>query len=251
MRSGVNWGVLWKSVTRIETAKIIPWIALRNTIGVAAPLILGWRYGQLSGGLIACMGALNVAFSDGKDPYQQRGRRMLAASLFCSLAVIAGSALGRDAVTATILSACWAFAAGMMVALGTAPGDIATVSLVVLVVFEAQAMAPEKALLSGLLAFAGGLFQTSLSVISWLRRPYEPERRALGRLYEGLKQMIESHVDASEAPPATSQSSEAGKALATLAHDYTIEGERYRSLLTQAERARLSDCARACAVREY
>ena len=54
--------------------------------------------------------------------------------------------------------------AGMMVSLGTTPGDIGTVSLVVLVVFAAQPMAPQKALISGLLATAGGLFQTLLSV---------------------------------------------------------------------------------------
>src|ERR1017187_4523848 len=128
----------------------------------------------------------------------------------------------------------------MMVALGATPADIGTVSLVVLVVFAAQPMQPHKALLSGLLAFAGGLFQTLLSVASWFHRRYEPERRALGVLYASLKRMIEEHVDASESPPATSQSSEAGKALSTLSRDYSLEGERYRSLLNQAERARLS-----------
>ena len=240
MNTGANWSVLWKTVTRVESNKIIPWIALRNTLGVAVPLVLGLVYGQLSAGLIACTGALNVAFSDGKDPYQQRAWRMLLASLFCGVAVIVGSATGRDPVAATLIAAGWALAAGMMVALGSTPGDLGTVSLVVLVVFAAQPMSPHKALLSGLLAFAGGVFQTLLSVASWFHRRYEPERRALGQLYEGLQQMIESHVDASEAPPATSQSSEAGKALATLSRDYSLEGERYRSLLNQAERARLS-----------
>jgi uncharacterized membrane protein YccC len=240
MRRGANWTILWKTVTRVETGKIIPWIALRNTVGVAVPLIAGLVYGQVSAGLIMGTGALNVSFSDGKDPYQQRGRRMILASLFCGIAVVVGAATGRDPIAATLVAAWWAFFAGMMVALGTTPGDIGTVSLVVLVVFAAQPMTPQKALLSGLLAFAGGLFQTSLSVASWLHRRYEPERRALGNLYASLKPMIESHVDASESPPATSQSSEAGKALATLSRDYSLEGERYRSLLTQAERARLS-----------
>jgi uncharacterized membrane protein YccC len=239
MRSEGNWTVLWKTVTRVETGKIIPWIALRNTIGVACPLIAGLLYGQVSAGLVMGTGALNVSFSDGKDPYQQRARRMLLASLFCGLAVVVGSATGRDPIAATLIAAWWAFAAGMMVALGTTAADIGTVSLVVLVVFAAQPMAPDRAALSGLLALAGGLFQTSLSVASWLRRPHEPERRALGQLYAGLKQMIEVHVDASLSPPATPQSNEAGNALATLS-DYSLESERYRSLLNQAERARMS-----------
>ena len=240
MHRGSNWVVLWKSVTRIETAKIIPWIALRNTIGVAAPLIAGLWMHRLFEGLVMATGALNVAFSDGKDPYQQRARRMLLTSFFCGLAVMLGSSTGRDAVTATAVAGLVAFAAGMMVALGTTPADIGTVSVVVLVVFAAQPMSPLKAAGAGLLALLGGMLQTALSVISWLHRPYEPERRALAGLYAGLKRMIDVHVDASEPPPATTQSSEAGKALQALARDYSLEGERYRSLLSQAERARLA-----------
>src|SRR5690349_11922430 len=112
MRSG-NWTVLWKTVTRLESAKIIPWIALRNTFGVACPLIVGLLRGQLSAGLIMSTGALNVSFSDGKDPYQQRAQRMLLASLFCGLAVIIGSVTGRNAISATLVAALWAFGAGM------------------------------------------------------------------------------------------------------------------------------------------
>jgi uncharacterized membrane protein YccC len=239
-RRGANWSVLWKTITRIEPAKIIPRIALRNTIGVAAPLVAGLLLHQLYAGLIMCTGALNVSFSDGKDPYQQRGRRMLLASLFCGIGVFLGSATGHEAISATVVAAIYAFAAGMMVALGQTPSDIGTVSLVVLVVFAAQPMPASKALPAGLLAFAGGLFQTLLAVISWLHRRYEPERRALGELYTSLRKMIDEHVDSSEAPPATSQSSEAGKALLALTRDYSLDAERYRSLLNQAERARLS-----------
>jgi uncharacterized membrane protein YccC len=240
MPGGTNWSVLWKTITRFDSGKIIPWIALRNTIGVAAPLAAGLLLHQLFAGLVMSTGALNVAFSDGKDPYEQRARRMFLTSLFCGFAVALGSMTGRDPVSATIVAALCAFAGGMMVALGSTAGDIGTVSIVVLVVFAAQPMAPGRAISAGLLAFAGGVLQTALSVVSWLHRRYEPERRALGQLYASLKKMVEEHVDSSEAPPATAQSSEAGKALLSLTRDYSLEGERYRSLLNQAERARLS-----------
>src|SRR5947209_8066562 len=104
MRRGSNWIVLWKTITRVETAKIIPWIALRNTIGVAAPLILGLWTNRLFQGLVMATEALNVSFSDGKDPYQQRARRMLLTSLFCGIAGMLGSSTGRDAVTATAVA---------------------------------------------------------------------------------------------------------------------------------------------------
>ena len=44
-------------------------MALRNALGVAMPLAIGIALGNPSGGVMAATGALNVAFSDGKDPY--------------------------------------------------------------------------------------------------------------------------------------------------------------------------------------
>ena len=108
--------VLWKTVVRVETGKIVPWIALRNTFGVVLPLALGVHYGQVPAGIVMGLGALNVSFSDGKDPYQQRARRMLLASFFCGVALAIGSVTGRDPIASTLVAACWAFGAGMMVA---------------------------------------------------------------------------------------------------------------------------------------
>lgn len=240
MPAQTNWKALLQTATRLDKSKINPWIALRNTIGVIAPLVLGFVYGQLSPGLVASLGALNVTFADGKDPYQQRARRMVMASIFCGLSVLVGAATGRDDIAATLVAAWWAFGAGMMVAISSTAGDTGVVSLVVLVVFAAQPMNPQKAALSGLLAIAGGLFQTLLSIPTWFVRPYEPERRILADLYSSLRHMIEEHVEASESPPATAQSSAASTALMLLDRDYSLEAERCRSLFNQAERARLS-----------
>ncbi|HEV3196779.1 MAG TPA: hypothetical protein VGZ73_02705 [Bryobacteraceae bacterium] len=50
-----------------------PWLALRNAIGVAVPLAIGAAATPPSG-LIDATGALNVAFSDGSEPYRHRLR---------------------------------------------------------------------------------------------------------------------------------------------------------------------------------
>ena len=42
------------------------------------PLVAGAALHNLSGGLIAAIGALDAAFSDGSDPYLHRARRTLA-----------------------------------------------------------------------------------------------------------------------------------------------------------------------------
>lgn len=215
-------------------------MGLRNAIGVALPLVAGVMLHNASGGLAAATGALNVAFSDGSDPYLPRARRMLYACCFVALAVFAGRLCGQNHGLAVVLSASCAFAAGMMVALGPTPADIGTVTLVTLVVFSAQPSSFGKAVSTGLLAFAGGLLQTILAVALWPVRRYYPERRALAALYAELARNAASATPATEAPPASTQSIEAHNTLAGLGADRSVESERYLALLSLAERIRLA-----------
>jgi uncharacterized membrane protein YccC len=222
---------------------VTPWIGLRNALGVALPLIVGVAIGQTAGGLLTAVGALNVSYSDGVEPYGQRARRMLAASCFGALAVGAGGLLSRDHLLPVPLAAVCAFAAGMMAAVGETPSNIGVMTLATLIVFAAQAMTPVAALQSGLLAFGGGLLQTALAVASWPVRRYGPERRALAALYSELARCAENAKESaahSAAPPASQQSTDAQRTLASLAGDHSIEAERYLALLSQAERIRLA-----------
>ena len=230
----------WRTILYFDAAKTMPWQALRNSIGVALPLAIGVLLGNATGGLVASTGALNVAFSDGSDPYLHRARRMLYAGCFVALAVFAGRLCGHDHMLAVLLSATCAFAAGMMVAIGQTPADIGTITLVTLVVFSAQPTSFSKALSSGLLVFAGALLQTILAVALWPVRRYLPERRALAALYAELARGAGSGAAATEAPPASTQSSQAQNALASLGNDRSVEGERYLALLSLAERIRLA-----------
>lgn len=215
-------------------------MALRNALGVALPIAAGVAYGSIPGGLILGTGALNVAFTDGQEPYIVRGRRMLASSVLVGTAVCAGSLCAHHNVIAVLVATAWAFAAGLLVALSTTAADLGSVSLVVLVVYAAVPMSPGNAALSGLLAFAGGVFQTLLAVAFWPLDRYAPERRALGDFYLELSRAASAPIRAAEAPPASAESTQASNALAALASDHSVQAERYRSLLSQAERMRLS-----------
>lgn len=240
-RRHVNaWTAFWRSLVRFQREKVAPWLALRNTLGVALPLAAGVATGNISSGLVVGTGALNVAFSNSDEPYAQRARRMLAASGLVGLAVFAGSLTGSAPVTAVAAAAVWAFAAGMMVALSTAAADLGTISLVTLVVFAAVPQTPERAVYAGLLAFGGGLLQTVLAVLAWPLRRYVPERRVLGELYLELARAAALPVQVMEAPPASAQTSQAQQKLAALNWEHSIESERFRLLLSQAERVRLS-----------
>lgn len=235
------WASLWRTIITFHRDKFLPWIAFRNAIGVAAPLIAGAITGQLGPAVTVATGALNVAFSDGYEPYIVRARRMLAASVLVALGVSIGALVGGNTWLAVAVAGAWAFAAGMMVALSTAAGDLGGTSLVTMLVFAAVYRDPAHAAQAGLLAFCGGLLQTGLSLALWRLRPYNAERRALADLYVELSKMAHAvHIDAAESPPASAPFTHAQQTLASLDRDRSVDGERYRMLLSEAERIRLS-----------
>jgi uncharacterized membrane protein YccC len=231
---------LWRILTFFDKKKMSPALALRNTAGVVLPLAAGYLLGMPRAGLAMASGALNVSYSDGQDPYAQRAKRMLTSTLWCSVAVLLGGLSGHHNVLAVAIVTVWAFTAGMLVSLGTTPADVGVISTVTLVVYAAQPLTPEQAAISAGLALAGGVLQIGLSVALWPVRKYEPERRALGALFEALADAASRPLLALSAPPATIESMRAQEMLAGLGRDETLEGVRHRAILNQAERIRLS-----------
>jgi uncharacterized membrane protein YccC len=217
-----------------------PWIALRNSIGVTLPLVIGTLLKMPLSGLAVSTGALQVSYSDGHNPYAQRAKRMLTASLLCALAVVAGGLAGRNLVTAIIVPALAAFAAGLAVSLGPAADNLGVISLVTLIIFAAQPLTPSRALLAGLLALGGGVLQSALALMLWPVRRYQPEQRALADFYHALSQIAITPSGSREDPPATDESTAARDTLAGLGSDNSLEAARFWSLLNQGERIRLS-----------
>src|SRR5213595_2413172 len=80
----------WRVLTRFDSSKLSPYLALRNSVGLVLPLAAGFALNMPRVGVVVASGALNVAYSDGSDPYAQRAKRMLSSSVLCSLAVLLG-----------------------------------------------------------------------------------------------------------------------------------------------------------------
>jgi uncharacterized membrane protein YccC len=230
----------WRTVTRFDASRITPLLALRNAVGIVLPLAAGVAWGNATAGLLACIGALNVAYSDGYDPYRYRAKRMCAAAALCSLAVFAGGLAGGSELVSIVLATAGAFAAGLMVAVSSTAGDIGIVTLVSFIVFSAHGMSAAAAVESGALALAGGLLQTAFGLALWPLRRHEPERRALAALYSEVAASASDSPAVHEAPPASGQSTAAQVSLAGLSGDRSLEAERYLALLSQAERIRLA-----------
>ena len=132
---------LWRTAKRIDKAKINDWwMALRNSLAVAIPLAIGIELGHPLGAVAVAIGALNVSYSDGRDPYFQRARRMLLWSGLCGVAVFVGSLTGQNHLGALATAAIWAFAAGMMLAISIPAGDLGLNTLVTVIVFAARGL---------------------------------------------------------------------------------------------------------------
>jgi uncharacterized membrane protein YccC len=230
----------WQILTLFDSTKLSTHRAFRNALGVVLPLIAGFALHMPRGGLVVASGALNVSYSDGSDPYSVRVRRMLASSVICAVAVFVGAVSGKHVILAVTLAAVWAFIAGMFVAVGGAAPDLGIISLVTLLIYAAQHLTPREAAISGVLALAGGLLQTALSVALWPVRRYDPERRVLESFYRELANRASGPWNATSSPLASVHSEQAQEALLGLASDADAESIRYRALLNQAERIRLT-----------
>jgi uncharacterized membrane protein YccC len=230
----------WRGLKRFDSSKLSPHMALRNSIGVVLPLIVGYALNMPRGGLVVASGALNVAYSDGSDPYARRAKRMLSSSVLCAVGVLCGALSGHHNIAAVIIATVWAFTAGMFVVAGTTAADLGVISLVILLIYAAQPLTTDQALTSSALALGGGLLQTALSVALWPVQRYEPERRALAALFLELARAAEQPLNAMSPPPATTHSARAQEALVGLDRERSVVALRYRALLNQAERIRLS-----------
>ena len=230
----------WQILTLFDSTKLSSHRAFRNALGVALPLIAGFALHMPRGGLVVASGALNVSYSDSSDPYSIRVKRMLASSVICAVAVFVGAVSGKHVALSVTLAAIWAFIAGMFVTVGGAAPDLGIISLVTLLIYTAQHLTPREAAISGILALAGGLLQTALSVALWPVRRYDPERRVLANFYRELANGAGARWNTTSSPLASAHSEQAQEALLGLARDADPEGIRYRALLNQAERIRLT-----------
>ncbi len=230
----------WRALTQFDRKKVDLWMGFRNALGITLPLAVAVDLSYPASGLVASTGALNVAAADGEDSYRKRGARMLASSLIGAAAVLIGALSARNDLAAAGLGVLWAFAAGLVVCLGTAAADIGMISLVVFIIYSNQSMTPARAAGAGLLALAAGLLQTGLSIALWPFRGRQPERRVIGDFYQELARVATLPPDPYGAPPASQQSTQAQETLSSLSGDHSVEAERLFALVSQGERIRLS-----------
>ena len=236
------WSAFVVTLKRIDKSKINSiGMALRNSAAVGIPLFIGSIVGKPLGGVAVSTGALNVAYSDGRDPYRQRVRRMLTWSVLGAFAVFVGSATGEYQIAAILVTALWAFIGGMCLAISTRAGDLGLNTLVMVIVYGARgALSPLYALYAALLVLAGGVLQTGLAVLSWPISPYAPERRAIAAAYSALADEIDPSPNTPSPSPEKLPPQQIQETLSALGGENDPEDARLRLLFDQTDRIRIS-----------
>lgn len=231
-------GRLFLDAARLDRTQSDPVVSARNTVGVAAPLIIGALLGSAAFGLPSTIGALQTAFADRPGPYRLRMLRMLgtalAAAVTSGLAVLCSGSAGASVVLLLVVG----FVAGLLVTGGpsaTQVGIAATVTALVLGHrVEPVAVAPHLALL----VLVGGVGQAVLAVAAWPLGRHRPERSALAGLYRELARAARQAPGTSSDPPAGITLTTVRTTLYGLGHDHGPSVEAYRVLLDEAERIR-------------
>lgn len=231
---------LWAQMIGFDKTKMDYWVAFRSALGIGLSVLIGYLLKSPAAGLSIAIGALNVCYSDRTDSYSTRGKRMVTAAVFSSLAVFAGAFSANDPVIYLVMLTLIAFFCGMLVVVDLVAADIGVIVVASFLIFSAQPLTAEQSLTLALYAFAGGVMQALLSVALWPLRKYKPERRALAHLYNEHAQLAVVSGNAAETPLGSDRTSETQTQLEALAGDTQTEARRYRSLLSQAERIRIT-----------
>lgn len=231
---------IWSQLITFDRSKMEPWVAFRAALGMALSVVIGFLLKSPAVGLSIAIGALNVCYSDKSDAYIDRAKRMIAASILSAVFVFLAAWSANNAVLVFVLLTFIAFFSGMLVVLDTVIADLSVICLATFLIFSAQALDASSAIHLSFFAFIGGILQSVIGIGLWPWRRYRPARRALSAMFQDIARLTATTGIPEQAPPATALSIEAQNALKDLAGDSRADARRYRSLLAQAERLRLT-----------
>jgi hypothetical protein len=175
-----------QSTLKVDWTLVEAAAALRCTIGVAIPLLLGVAIQQPSIGVFGAVGAVSVGFGSYQGAYRSRAAVMLWAALAMAFSIFVGSIAGHSTAAAIAVTAIWAFGGGLLVALGPAASFVGLQSIVAVLIAAGFPADLREVAGRAALVFGGGLVQTLLVVMIWPLRRFSAERKSLAAVYRSL-----------------------------------------------------------------
>ena len=174
----------------------------RAAFGVLVPLSIGVATGHSAYGSFAALGALPAGFVSFRGVTRTRVLAVAAAAAGMAISTFAG-ATAADSLPWLLVPEviAWAYLVGLVAALGTGAGVVALQWAVALLIGSALPLSPAHAAVRAGLVLAGGLWQGTLVVLSWLLTRGSTERAALAASYQGLSRYAAELAEGRPGPP--------------------------------------------------
>lgn len=239
MRSAVRQVIT--SMLTVNWSQFEALAALRCAVGVALPLLIGLAIDQPLVGVFGAAGAVGVGFGSFQGAYRGRAAVMLLAAVGMAFSVFIGSLAGHSNAATIVVAATWAFAGGLLVALGHGASYVGLQSIVAVLIAGGYPSDLEGAAARAALVFGGGLVQTLLVVVIWPLRRFAVERRSIATAYRSLAAYAAT-IPAREAIPPEPHTFASTASPLVDPQPFARSGEVFvfQALLDEAERVRAS-----------
>lgn len=165
------------------------------------PLVIGVATGRVEYGSFAALGALPAGFVSFQGVSRTRVLAVLCASAGMAVSTFAGATAGREPPLLIPVVFVWAYAVGLLAALGPTVLAVTLQWPIALLIASALPFGPRDAALRAGLVLAGGLWQCLLVVTSWTVNRGGAERAALADTYTTLADYAESLSAGALGPP--------------------------------------------------
>lgn len=171
---------------RIDWSQFEGMAALRCTVGVAIPLVIGLVLRQPSLSAFGAVGAVSVGFGSFQGAYRSRAALMLTAAAAMAVAIFVGAVAGHSHIATVLIASVTAFISGLLVAVGPAAAFVGLQSCVAVLIAAGFPSDVAGAASAAAIVFGGGVIQTLLVVTIWPLRRFSVERHTIASAYRTL-----------------------------------------------------------------
>ena len=194
MRSDA-WSAVARDAVRLDRSKLALVPAARCAAGIAVPLVVGELSGHILVGVGAAIGALTAGVASLQGAYRDRVKIMAAAAVAFALSAFVGATASRVVGVDVVVTAIWAFAAGLLVVFGQPATVVGLQAVIGLVIFSQFHFGAWQAASNALWALAGGALQVLLVAVIWPLQKFPVERKATAGAYHLLANYVRGLVD--------------------------------------------------------
>jgi uncharacterized membrane protein YccC len=174
----------------------------RVTLGVITPLAIGVATGHAEYGSFAALGALPAGFVAFRGVTRSRVLAVTLAAVGMAVSTFVGAVTqASDPRLLVAVIFVWAYAAGLLAALGPTALAVCLQWPVALLIASALPLRPADAAFRALLVLAGGLWQGVLVVTSWTVGRGSAERTAVAQSFQALARYAADLAAGSREPP--------------------------------------------------